>query len=48
MLGAGNFPDFFGKNLVLGKWHSGAQTSKLCMAPKVGLKVKKNCGGWGC
>ena len=27
MLGMGNFPDFWGKNLVLGKWHSGMQTS---------------------
>ena len=29
MLGTGNFPNFFGKYPVLGKWHSGTQTSKL-------------------
>ena len=27
MLGTGNFPEFFGKNLVPGKWHLGTQTS---------------------
>ena len=25
--GTGNFPEFFGKNQALGKWHSGTQTS---------------------
>ena len=29
-LGMGNVPDFFGKNLVPGKWHSGMQTSSVC------------------
>ena len=28
MLGTGNYPGFFGKNLVPGKWHSGTQTSR--------------------
>ena len=27
MLGTGNLPNFFGKYLVPGKWHSGTQTS---------------------
>ena len=29
VLGTGNFPDFFGKNLVPGKWYSGMQTSTI-------------------
>ena len=29
MLGTGNFPDFFGKNLVPGEWHLGTQTSTM-------------------
>ena len=29
MLGTGNFPDFFGKNMVPRKWHSGKQTSSF-------------------
>ena len=29
MLGTGNFPDFFGKYPVPGKWHSGMQTSSF-------------------
>ena len=29
MLGTGNFPDFFGKYPVPGKWHSVTQTSNL-------------------
>ena len=33
MLGTGNFPDFFEKNLVPGKWHSGMQTSSK-LSPK--------------
>ena len=41
MLGTGNFPDFFGKNLVAGKWHSGTQTSTLAglfLLSDIGLK----------
>ena len=30
MLGTGNFPNFFGKYPVPGKWHSGTQTSSFC------------------
>ena len=29
VLGSGNFPDFFGKNLFPWKWHSGKQNSSL-------------------
>ena len=29
MLGTGNFPDFFGKIPVTGKWHLGMQTSSF-------------------
>ena len=31
MLRTGNFPNFLGKNLVPGKWHSETQTSKISL-----------------
>ena len=34
MLGAGNFPDFFGKNPVPGKWLSGTPTSSKKLTKK--------------
>ena len=37
MLGMGNFPDIFWKNLVPGKWHSGMQTSKKIFKKSISL-----------
>ena len=34
MLGTGNFPNFFGKYPIPGKWHSGTQTSKSEAIPQ--------------